>query len=144
MKIYLAGPWAQREFMPTIAAKIEAVGGVITHKWWDVENTLEGTLEADGILRYQAECDYNGVVASQLVVVINSAKSEGKSLEQGVAVAHGKPIIMVGKRGEHSQNVFHYMTNYRWLPTVDAAIEAIVTISWLLKREQPTEDKDAV
>lgn len=132
MKIYIASPWVERAKVPEIAKLVEAVGHEITHKWWEVEDAAEGT-GADAYLRQQAEWDVNGVKTAKLVLLINSAKSEGKSLEQGIAIADQKPIIAVGKRGEFSKNVFHYLPNYLWVDTVDDALKVLTTLKWLLQ-----------
>lgn len=132
MRIYLAAPWKDRAEMPPIAAKLSGLGHVITHDWWEAESTPEDQ-RTPSFLREMAELDSEGVKNSELVIVINSAKSEGKAFEQGIAVAHGKPILIVGVRGEHSANVFHYMKNYRWVPDIAAMFDTLDTISWLLK-----------
>lgn len=133
MKIYIAAPWKTRSEMPEIASKLEAQGHTITKKWWDVEDVAEESARAPEVLRQQAVDDFEGVRTADLVLVINSAKSEGKAFEQGVAVAHSKPIIIVGKRGEFSANVFHYLDSYRWTETVEGALDILKTIKWLLK-----------
>jgi nucleoside 2-deoxyribosyltransferase len=133
MKIYLAAPWAHRGDMAGIAAQIEGLGHSLTWKWWETPDIPEGDWGNETKLREQAKNDLEGVRSADLVVVINSAKSEGKAFEQGVAISHGKPIIIVGKRGEHSQNVFHYLTEYRWVDDVNSMLEVLETIKWLLR-----------
>ena len=130
MRVYIAGPWATRGDMPDIASQVESAGHVVTHKWWETEDTPEG-VGADGILRQQALNDVNGVKQAHLVLLINSAKSEGKSLECGVAIRDNKPILAVGKRGDHSKNVFHYLDNFHWVPTVEDAVKVLNTLTWL-------------
>lgn len=120
--------------MPAISASVEGAGHEITHKWWDVEDTPESERTVQ-ILREQAVKDVLGVKNADLVLVINTAKSEGKSLEQGVAIGDNKPIVIVGKRGEFSMNVFHYLDNYRWVETVSEALEILDTIQWLTSHE---------
>ncbi len=131
MNIYLAGPWVHRGDMLGIASSIESLGHSITWKWWETEEVKEGT-GRDDFLKGQALSDLNGVRSADLVVVINSAKSEGKSFEQGVAIALGKPIIIVGNRGTVSANVFHYLPQFRWVETIDGMLETLKTISWLV------------
>ena len=128
MRIYIAAPWAHKGDMPEIAAKFMGLGATITHAWWETPDGKD-----PDYLRECAEADVEGVKTADLVVVINSAKSEGKSFEQGIAVANEKPIIIVGKLGEHSKNVFHHLTNYRWVDTVQDALATFNTIKWLLK-----------
>lgn len=134
MKIYIAAPWKHRGQVPGIAAKIEAAGHTITWRWWTIENVPESERTVEN-LRHQAINDVQGVKDADLVLLINSERSEGKSLEQGIAVADNKPIIAVGTRGEFSQNVFHYLTNYRWVTSVDEALEILSTVQWLTSHE---------
>lgn len=134
MRIYIAAPWKDKEIMPAVADRVEGAGHTITHKWWEAEDTPEDDRTVE-ILRQQAIKDVTGVKTADLVLVINSAKSEGKSLEQGVAIGDNKPIVIVGKRGEFSKNVFHYLDNYRWVETVGEALEILDTIQWLTSHE---------
>lgn len=136
MKVYLAAPWISKASMPEIAARIEDGGGTITHKWWEIEDGKnDGSKEDYQYHRGHAQLDMNGVSAADIVVVMNTASSEGKAVEQGIAIALGKPILIIGTQGEFSKNVFHYMSNYRWVPTVDAMIETLSTINWLMQNE---------
>ncbi len=127
MNIYIAAPWAHRAQMPAIATKFEDAGHEITHKWWEVEDVPEDT-RSEEALRDQAILDVEGVLNGEVMVLINSAKSEGKALEQGIAIASGKEIYAVGQRGEHSKNVFHYLDNYTWFNTVEDVIEVMETL----------------
>lgn len=134
-RIYIAAPWIERKKIPTISAEVEAIGHVIPHKWWEVENAQEGFESSKSSLREQAFKDLNGVKSAQIILLINAAMSEGKSVEQGLALADSKPILAVGKLGELSKNVFHYLPFYHWVDTVEDALKVLQTISWL------TEDK---
>jgi nucleoside 2-deoxyribosyltransferase len=126
MNIYLAGPWAERELMPGYASKLEAAGHTITHKWWEVEVEVDEEQWRDPtMLQEQAFLDVAGVVSADVVVLINSQKSEGKAVEQGIAIAHGIPILAVGVRGTVSKNVFHYLPCYEWVETLDDAVEML-------------------
>lgn len=131
MRVYIAAPWRDKAIMPDIASKFLNAGHVVTHAWWKTEDIPENerTVEA---LRKQAQWDVEGVKAADLVVVLNSSKSEGKSVEQGIAIADKKPILAVGKRGEHSANVFHYLINYKWVDSVDEALKVLDTIQWCI------------
>lgn len=131
MKIYIAAPWKDRTEIALLGTRLEASGNTITHAWWDTEDFKEENGETEQ-LKQCALDDINGVRTSDLVLVINSAKSEGKAFEQGVAISYGKPIIIVGKRGEHSNNVFHYLPQYQWLETIEEAMKAIGLINWLI------------
>ncbi|MBX4181762.1 nucleoside 2-deoxyribosyltransferase [Candidatus Parcubacteria bacterium] len=124
LEIYLAGPWADRHLMPEIASKFEAIGCVCTHKWWEIEDVDE-VERTPALLRKQAEMDRDGVEKAKLMILINSSKSEGKAVEQGIAIANHIPIIAVGKRGEFSKNVFHYLPLYFWSESIEAVLPVV-------------------
>lgn len=123
-RIYLAAPWIDRELMEDRAKKFEALGFTITHKWW----RYEGAGEEHEKLEFLRQCaidDVNGVATADVVLVYNTSKSEGKAVEQGIAIAKQIPIFIIGKRGEVSKNVFHYLPLYVWVATEEEALEAI-------------------
>lgn len=119
-RIYIAAPWVERQNVPVIAEKLEDNGYTITHKWWLFEGEEEDTSE--GFRRKCAKQDVWGVRTADAVLLINSAKSEGKAVEQGLAIAYGLPIVTIGVRGGVSKNVFHYMNNYIWVDTLAEAL----------------------
>jgi nucleoside 2-deoxyribosyltransferase len=122
LRIYIAAPWVDRELAIKLAERLEAKGHTITHKWWEFENKNEGQhlesyLEAysHDYLRSCAIDDVNGVKNADKVVLLDTKKSEGKAVEQGIAIALGIPIIAVGRIGSQSMNVFHHLDNYTWV-----------------------------
>lgn len=130
MKIYIAAPWIHRDTMPAIATELESYGATITHKWWETESDKVRTVEDHQWNAYQ---DKVGVQTADAVLVINSASSEGKAVEQGIALGLGIPIFIVGTRGEHSKNIFHYLSGpsshqsgFTWCPTLEEGIAAII------------------
>lgn len=140
MKLYLAAPWADKDQMEIRSKVFEDAGHTITWKWWDTPNIPESDSTQHSELRRQAENDYNGVVTSQLVVLFNTSKSEGKAVEQGVAIAHKKPIIAVGTLGDGiSLNVFHYLSTYRWEPSILEAVKAVNLLQWCIDASRPEE-----
>lgn len=132
MNVYIAAPWKDRVTMPDVAAQLENAGHTITHKWWLTENGGDVPVRGDDRTTFMSEManqDFDGVMSADIVVLINSCKSEGKSVEQGIALAFDKDIIAVGKRGEFSNNVFHYMDNYIWVDSVEEAIKELDNVS---------------
>src|SRR2546430_620777 len=99
-KIYIAAPWIDRELAADAAAKFEAEGFEVTHKWWIVETEDTRPLEERAAyLEEHAYLDWDGVMAANILVLIHSAKSEGKAVEQGIALMRGIPIVAIGERG---------------------------------------------
>lgn len=123
--IYIAAPFRDREQMPAIATQLEDAGFHITHKWWLVDDVGHDDEDHITTNAEHATKDIEGVLNADVVLLINTGKSEGKAIEQGVALAAGLPIVAVGKRGEHSSNLFHYLPDYKWVSTLDEAIECL-------------------
>ena len=109
--------------MPAVAAQIERAGHTITHRWWDVED-LPGSYPSNVDDPFYESCavdDYLGVVNADAVIVLNMSKSEGKAVEQGIALTLGKPVFVVGVR----THIFHYLPNFYMVASVDEALERL-------------------
>lgn len=124
MKIYLAGPWACRGDMPELAERIEEAGHTITHRWWHCDAEGNGS-ENKEFLEQCAKDDVEGVRTCDIVVCINNAPSEGKVVEQGLAIAYEKPIILVTPSKKPANNIFHSLHHYYHVKTLNEAIKAI-------------------
>ncbi len=124
MRVYLAGPWAERTSMPRAAAQLELAGHSVTHRWWEFEDDpVDGypsNKDSDALTNHAIN-DFIGVVTADVVVLVNSAMSEGKAVETGIAIAGNKPIVLVGVRS----NLFHYLPNVHIVDSVDAAVELL-------------------
>ncbi len=127
MRVYLAGVFVEKDTMPRMAAAIEAAGHSITHKWWEVESKPYGE-RTDAEKCEQAMLDVSGVRNADAIILINSSKSEGKAVEQGIAIAKGIPIFAVGTKGEHSKNIFHWLPNYRWYNRFEDALLGLAVL----------------
>jgi nucleoside 2-deoxyribosyltransferase len=123
-RVYVAGPWVDRFNAANIADAVSVMGHTITHNWWAYEGEGEHT-ESLEFLRKCAEMDVEAVRTADVVVVLNTYKSEGKAAEQGIAIALGKPIIVITPGEKPSSNIFHYLPNYTHVTTVKEALEAI-------------------
>lgn len=128
MKIYVAGPWARKDEAARVAQQIEDMGHRITMDWWNHDHPWEAT----AALRKSAQEDIQAVINADLMVVLNSQTSEGKAVEQGIAIMQGMPIMIVGDRTT-TKNIFHHLDNYTWLGDLDElweALEAYEEPSW--------------
>lgn len=121
MQLYLAAPWIDRELMPAIATKFETAGHTITHKWWESEGAPFDERRFQ-VLQLHAIKDYQGVIDADKLVLLNTAMSEGKSVEIGIALASGLDVIGIGKAGEFGNNVFHFLPEFTWVDSVEDAI----------------------
>lgn len=131
LKIYVAAPWLHRETARSASELLKAAGYQITREWWEHENVIaDNDLKRAKILAEQAFKDLHGVQTADLMVVLNSAKSEGKAVEQGVAIDMEIPIVAVGERGVVTSNIFHYLDLYRWTDSVEHAILLIEDLKY--------------
>lgn len=126
MRIYLAAPWTHRQELPTIATAVTQIGYTITHDWWNhdmPDNNLFG-------LRQCAENDFTAVATADVFGLLNFEKSEGKSVETGVALAYGKRMVGVGPR---YSNIFHYLPQWEWVPDIPALLDKLQILKTLRK-----------
>lgn len=124
MKLYIAGPFADRALMPAIATQCEAAGHAITERWWDHEDYPGSTYPSntdDPFYEERAVADFLGVIGADAIIVLNSSKSEGKAVETGIALPFFKPVMLVGVR----TNLFHYLPNVYPVGSVEEALERL-------------------
>ena len=118
--VYLAGPWDDRDKMPSIAKLFEDAGFRITHKWWLFEGTKEEGKNPNPDFGFEcALADYNGVADAEVLVLLNSSYSEGKAVEMGLGLAWRKPICVIGR------NVTNVFLNLKSIYVVDFPHEAL-------------------
>jgi hypothetical protein len=60
-----------------------------------------------------------GVISSDIVLVLNLKISEGKAVEQGIAIGFQIPILAVGPK---PANIFQYLPVVTVVPTVEDAL----------------------
>ena len=122
MKVYIAAPWIERDWIRVFAQQFDDRGITITHRWWDVE----GDFADHPRMQLCAKCDVQGVRNADVLVLYDAHKSEGKAVEQGIAIALNKPIVALGVIGAQSQNVFHHLDNYIWVDHPDKVWDALL------------------
>ena len=126
-KIYLAAPWLDRELMPERAKVFEDAGFTITHKWWEYEGESQEN-ESEEFLRECAASDFNGVTTADVLIAFNTAKSEGKATEQGIALASKVPIISINPPVKVTSNIFHHLPQYTHVNSIEEALEEVKKI----------------
>ena len=122
MKIYFAGPWADRLKVEKMALELESMGHIIVQRWWE-----DDFPKASPEVRQRcAQGDYDSVREADLLLVWNTVLSEGKAVEQGLAMAWEKPIICIIPEGFTSQNIFHNMLDkYTHVTSFEEAISQL-------------------
>jgi nucleoside 2-deoxyribosyltransferase len=124
VRIYLAGPWVERGVIRELSAELTTAGHTITHPWWDYEGEDQHA-ESPEFLRDCAKLDVEAVYQCDAVVVWNTQKTEGKAVEQGLAIAWDKPIVCITPGQPPSSNIFHYLHNYVHVKSMAEAVEAL-------------------
>lgn len=126
LKIYVAAPFVHRTDAAAAKAKFEAAGFEVTSRWitedLGLTNDDVGKPEFDAILQRTAIQDVEDVIAADVFVLLNLAKSEGKATEFGFAYGLGISTIIVGQR---AGNVFYLLPNVFRVDTVEEVITAI-------------------
>ena len=133
--VYIAAPWAEREYARTVRDQFEAAGIPVLARWLDwtppegEEPTGTNGLDySDETLRTEALNDLTDIVKTRIFVLLNTQKrgeeTSGKAVEFGVALAlaqiQPKGILVVGER----TNVFQYLVEQ--VDTVEDAIQHVL------------------
>lgn len=101
MRIYIAGRYSRRVEFQDFANQLKEIGHTITSRWLDGRH--------DGVDDAQcAKDDFEDVKSADVVISFTEeprcATRGGRHVEFGLALAWGKPCIMIGDKKEH---VFH-------------------------------------
>lgn len=139
MRVYVACPWKHKHEAISAAILLRVKGYEISSRWHDL---ISDGKESDGsdthpdICRQEAVHDVADVISSDVVLVLNIEKSEGKAVEQGIAIAHGIPIIVIGTRS----NVFQYLPTVRVVSTLVEASRLLASLA-LSAQSAPSDSK---
>lgn len=117
MNIYVAGPWKHRTDAASAATYLTVFGHNVVSRWHGLA-WPDDTDDMD-ILRQEARNDWDDISQANVMVVLNIEKSEGKAVEQGLAMAKGIPIIVVGVE---RFNVFQYLPQFTFVQSLDTAL----------------------
>lgn len=111
MKIYLAAQYSQKDLLKTYAQELRDQGITVTSRWLEEPHSANVTMDQIDFdrLEYYADMDFEDVGAADLLIFFAqdpnvAVKRGGRHVEFGMAMALGKPIVVVGPR----ENIFHY------------------------------------
>lgn len=119
LTIYLAAPWVRKKDAAVVRQQLRDRGFNVTSRWIDLPD--DSAQDDEKYMTSQAVVDLEDVHNSDCVVVMNWEKSEGKAVEQGLAIAWDMPLLIVGDRS----NIFQYLPSVLIVPTLDEAIIAL-------------------
>lgn len=122
MRIYIAAPYAVRDYLRPFADSLAREGHIITASWLDATHEIHaGTLETapdldDDYAEAHARQDVDEVAQSDIVVLVTwptaqslafgqdlGGNSGGRHVETGVALALDIPVLVWGQ----PENIFH-------------------------------------
>ena len=144
MNIYLAARYSRREELLVYKAELEAAGHRVPARWLLGEHQAhDGALEIEaaaesipGIARAFAEDDVEDLRAADLLIAFSEPPRSGNSrggrhVEFGMALAWGRPIIVIGP----AENVFHTLPGVQRWPTWEALKAGGERLPWLGLRQ---------
>lgn len=121
MRVYVASPYEDRGTAAAMATILEGDGHKITRKWWLFEGGDENFTPQQ--LQDIAREDALGVLVCDVLVVLNTRKSEGKAVEQGLALGRrlvgSKPRIMIIGDKTKRGNIFQRMAQFEWFENIE-------------------------
>ena len=119
MRLFIAAPWCRRYDASQFAQEAEKRGYTITYKWWLAEALPTEIVK----LQVFAGQDYLGIGRAEVFVLLNLETSEGKAVEQGIALAHyrryGTPLLL--GIGDHPSNIYQNLQDFHWVQTAEEA-----------------------
>lgn len=115
MRIYVATKWEQRERAREVMQWLRWKDHTITYDWTQAEQFSQA----------QAECDFDGVMAAEALVVLAEwdLPYKGTYVEFGVALAIGIPVYVVGPGFDGC--IFITLPNVHRIGTVNRLLERL-------------------
>lgn len=117
--VYIAGPWSHKVLLQGVHDSFRNHYGILVASTW----TKQAETSDPDTLRRCAKQDWVELVASDVLVLFNLAKSEGKACETGAALALGHRVILVGER---AGNIFLHLPDVEQVQTMDEAAMRIL------------------
>ena len=128
IRVYIAAPFIHRDKAREARDYLIREGYEVTAHWLD----LESDSDDPPMLRREAQQDWHDVITANVLLLLNISKSEGKAVEQGIALQKGIPIVAIGR----PSNVFHRLPHYTWVDTLGKAIQAFPTLNPELETDE--------
>jgi nucleoside 2-deoxyribosyltransferase len=129
MKVYLAGPYQNKEQIKTCAAEVREAGIIVTSSW--LNEPHKPTVGPQDLTYEQnqkyAIQDIMDVRSAEIFVLFTEPTKTifraGRHVEFGVAVERGMPIFVVG---EEFENIFHYLPRVTHFPSWERLRDAMI------------------
>ena len=127
MNCFVSTKFEQRDQAKAFMLKLEAAGHSVTHDW--TTETADNLTRDEFVPTMQrfANDDIEGVRRAEVLILINQPNCRGAYVEDGIAIALGKPVIVIhAERGEH---VFFYAPNHYLVKTEEDALAIVKGLS---------------
>lgn len=131
MNIYVAAKWEEKSHVRLLYKVLTERGHVITHDWTQEE---EGDRQGEELEKYLRDCadkDYEGVMAADVVILVDHPRLRGGMVELGLALAWGKTIYVL-KNGFDMAPVdciFYHMPEIRHLPGIEDILKELEDVA---------------
>jgi nucleoside 2-deoxyribosyltransferase len=134
MRIYLAGQYARKLELREYAEQAKAVGIYVGADWLEESEAPEATLDSvsDKVRSKYAQHDWWDIGACDEFVFFaepqeNQPPRGGRHVEFGMAIALGKPIVVIGQ----PENIFHYLPGIKieFFDTWNSALAYLISRS---------------
>lgn len=122
MKIYCAGPWANKPELKIAANVLRQQGFEVVSRWHDTTHNSNIYEAPEPVMVAEAQKDMEDIMSADTLVYMNLAKSEGKATELGISLNRGIPIYVVGGR---QNNVFLHLPQIKHKNDLYDVIEAL-------------------
>jgi nucleoside 2-deoxyribosyltransferase len=120
MKVYIAGPWADRSLLAEVHQSARQAGLDVVSHWVEQDG-------ADGN-RACAMCDLAELQMADALLLVNSGLSEGKAVELGYALATHKLIVCAVVSGTVSNNIFLNLPQVICVGAIPQAIDLLADL----------------
>lgn len=107
---YVASTITNAQRVQGIQALLRSMGFTITYDWTEHGSVM---LETADIMQRVAQAEINGVLSADVLVVVLPG-GKGTHVELGMALAHNKPVFILGEPGLMRDSVFYWSPKVNW------------------------------
>jgi nucleoside 2-deoxyribosyltransferase len=131
IRVYLAGRYARRSELRTVAEELRDHGYEVTSRWLFEDASIpEGVLAPQGRALEVAEMDFEDVRCSDMCIAFTEHRDSpqgkgGRHTELGVALALDQDVILIGPR----EHVFHCISGIKQYTSWEQARQVLLRAS---------------
>lgn len=127
--VYVAGPWVRKAECAAFRDRLVKEGFKVTSRWLDLDESVDNSFKPENmqLLQQRAMEDIEDVLSSDILMLMNLEKSEGKAVETGMAMLSAKGIVMLGDytnvfqtlnfpKAKDEDDAVRILSDYPWAP----------------------------